>query len=130
MDFDEYQKVAATTAVYPDRMGPVGLMYSALGTAGEAGEVADKVKKLWRDHLTHQQKQKWWKFWSRPKTDHPFLTDEQKDAIGDEIGDVLWYLAEDATQIGRSLNDIAERNAAKLRSRMNHGVLGGSGDNR
>jgi hypothetical protein len=50
MTLDGYQKAAGETAVYPDRMGPIGLMYSALGTAGEAGEVADKVKKLWRDH--------------------------------------------------------------------------------
>lgn len=111
MDFTEYQAAAATTAVYPDRLGPVGLMYAALGTAGEAGEVADKVKKLWRDHGAE-------------------LTVEIRENIGKEIGDVLWYLAEVASNLHLNLDVIAEQNVEKLRSRQERGVLGGSGDHR
>jgi NTP pyrophosphatase (non-canonical NTP hydrolase) len=111
VDFSEYQKAAAKTAIYPDRGKPVGLMYAALGAAGEGGEIADKVKKLWRDHGAE-------------------LTPEFIDALDGEIGDELWYLAEIATHIQRDLGEIAARNIAKLYSRKERGVLGGSGDNR
>jgi NTP pyrophosphatase (non-canonical NTP hydrolase) len=47
-----------------------------------------------------------------------------------ELGDVLWYAAQLATELGLSLETIAEANLAKLASRADRNVIGGSGDRR
>lgn len=47
-----------------------------------------------------------------------------------EIGDVLWYAANLASELGYDLNSIANSNVDKLNDRKARGVLGGSGDNR
>lgn len=111
MNFDEYQQAAEGTAVYPVLERLQGLTYTSLGLAGEAGEVANKVKKVIRD-------------------DNGKLTAEKADAIADEIGDVLWYAAMVATELGVSLDRIAADNLATLKSRKERGVIKGSGDNR
>ena len=108
MTLEEYQAAALTTAVYPDKFR---VIYPALGMSGEAGEVADKVKKVIRDN------------------DAAF-TDEKKREIAKEIGDVLWYCATLADDLGYSLEEVGRMNIAKLQSRLERGVLGGSGDNR
>ncbi len=108
MTFEEYQKEAQKTALYPEAYR---LVYPALGLAGEAGELANKVKKVLRDHGGH-------------------LTAEAREALLQELGDVLWYVAQVATDLGASLEAVAQANLAKLRSRMERGRLGGSGDNR
>ena len=108
MDFNEYQREARTTAIYPAQMN---ILYPALGLCGEAGEVAEKVKKMYRD-------------------DNGDLTDDRKEAIKNEIGDLLWYCASLAHDCGLTLQDVAEANIAKLRSRKDRGVLKGSGDRR
>jgi len=97
--------------------GNVKIAYAALGLAGEAGEVAEKVKKLIRDADQHRNVD-------------GTLTDEFKDALRKELGDVLWYLAAVATEAGLSLSEVAEANIAKLRSRKERGQLQGSGDDR
>ncbi len=74
------------------------LMVAALGLAGEAGEFANLVKKM----TAHG---------------HPF----DPDALEDELGDVLWYLAEAATASGLDLDYIAQNNVAKLRKRYPEG---------
>ena len=43
LDFNDYQKIAKTTAIYPEQYK---ITYPALGLVGEAGEVANKVKKI------------------------------------------------------------------------------------
>ena len=48
----------------------------------------------------------------------------------EELGDVLWYVANVARYLGVSLSDIAEGNIAKLSSRKNRNKLHGEGDNR
>lgn len=106
MTFDDYQLHARTTAIYKQ-----AIVYPALGMCGEAGEVAEKVKKMVRD-------------------DSSILTEERRQAIGKEIGDVLWYAANLASDIGLSLGYIAGMNIEKLRDRAARGVLQGSGDNR
>lgn len=108
MKLNEYQKEAEVTAVYPSEQN---IIYPALGLNGEAGEVADKVKKVLRDCNGE-------------------FTGEKKQEIALELGDVLWYVAIMARDIGYSLEQIAEFNIEKLRSRQKRGVLGGSGDNR
>jgi NTP pyrophosphatase (non-canonical NTP hydrolase) len=108
MTLDEYQKEAEKTALYPEAYRT---LYPALGLAGEAGEVANKVKKILRDHGGN-------------------LSPALREALLDELGDVLWYAALLARDLGASLEAVARANLAKLASRQARGVLGGEGDNR
>jgi len=108
LDLDDYQRTAAKTALYRDAYR---VTYPALGLASEAGEVAGKVKKVLRDR------------------DGDF-SDEQVAAIKDELGDVLWYIAALSSDLGLSLNDIANGNVEKLRSRLERGAIQGDGDQR
>ena len=113
MDFNEYQKESRKTALHPNAGD--NLPYLALGVAGEAGEVADKVKKFIRDNGFTSMKD---------------LTQEQKTDLGKEIGDILWYIAQIATECGLSFEEVAKMNIEKTHSRLGRGKLGGSGDNR
>jgi len=106
MDMNEYQALARSTAIYPEEDG---LVYTVLGLNGEAGEIAEKIKKSIRDGKT---------------------LEEIKPALIDEIGDVMWYLANLAHEVGVSLNEVAIRNINKLHSRSERNVLQGDGDNR
>lgn len=119
---DEYQKKAKLTAKYPalsfrvrDGSGAyteyVDYVYPALGLAGEAGEVADKVKKLIRDKDGE-------------------VSEKDVEAIKKELGDVLWYLAVLADELGLKLSEVADANLKKLKDRQARDVLSGSGDNR
>ena len=105
----DYQQRSRATAVYPG--AGENLTYPALGLCGEAGECAEKVKKTIRD-------------------DGGVLSDERRAALAAELGDVLWYAAQLATEAGLDLDEIAEDNLAKLLSRQERGVLQGSGDSR
>ncbi len=97
MQLDEYQKLSART-LGGDRTQHQQLANAALGLTGEAGEVAEIIKK----HLFH-------------------ATPLDQDALAKELGDCLWYIAAFGTVLGLSLNDIAERNVAKLRKRYPEG---------
>ncbi len=109
MQLSDYQHDSRATAVYPD--AGHNLTYPALGLCGEAGECAEKVKKAIRD-------------------DGGVLSEERRAALGAELGDVLWYVAQLATEAGLDLDEVAEENLAKLVSRRERGVLQGSGDAR
>jgi NTP pyrophosphatase (non-canonical NTP hydrolase) len=109
MDFNEYQKESRKTALYPEVNN--NFIYPTLGLAGEAGEVAEKIKKVIRDK-------------------NGVIDDETREMIKKELGDVLWYVAQLATELGLSLDDVASGNIEKLFSRMDRGKLKGSGDNR
>ena len=58
------------------------------------------------------------------------LTQQQRDDMAAELGDVLWYVAAVAQELGVSLADVAQANLDKLASRKARGTLQGSGDNR
>jgi len=58
------------------------------------------------------------------------FTLEHKLAIAKEIGDVLWYIAADARDLGFTLEEIAKMNIEKLESRQKRNVISGSGDDR
>ena len=109
MNFNEYQKLARSTAVYPEEHKVV---YPALGLCGEAGEVAEKIKKTIRGDTA--------------------LTplDKITGSIADELGDVLWYLAILADDLGVELEDVAKWNVDKLQRRMKSNKIKGDGDNR
>ena len=106
MKLNEYQERAEVTAIYPNEYS---IVYPALGLAGEAGEVADKVKKILRDGKSHL-----------------FYEED----IAKELGDVLWYVAILARDLGYSLEEVAEMNLDKLIDRKIRDALQGSGDNR
>jgi len=109
MNFKDYQKKVMETAIYPHQGD--NLSYPALGLTGEAGEVADKIKKLIRD-------------------DGGVLTDKRRVEMIKKLGDVLWYLAAMAMELGVSLEEVAKTNVEKLADRKKRGVLTGEGDNR
>jgi NTP pyrophosphatase (non-canonical NTP hydrolase) len=109
MDFNDYQIKARETAIYPELGG--NLWYPTLGLCGEAGEVAEKVKKIYRD-------------------DKGIITKDKEEELAKELGDVLWYVSNVASELGLSLNFIAELNIAKLERRMTSNKLHGEGDNR
>lgn len=126
MNFNEYQAETAKTAIYPGKGSPIGLFYTALGL-GEAGEVQGKIKKVLRDDAPSEELD--------PVGFLEFLyegsiTDERREQIKGELGDVLWYASQMASEAGLSLDEVAAANLSKLASRADRGVLKGSGDNR
>ena len=109
MTAEFYEMKAGQTAIFPKHKA---LEYLALGLTSEAGEVAGKVKKLIRDGEDMEG------------------FELKKIAIASEIGDVLWYCAMMAKEVGVPLNDIMKDNLKKLHGRKVRGTLHGSGDNR
>ena len=108
MTLNEYQKKALETAVYPQEYK---IIYPALGLTGEAGEFSDMFKKGIRDDACN-------------------FTEQKKEQIDKQIGDVMWYCATLANDIGYDLETICEMNYNKLHSRQERGMIHGSGDNR
>ncbi|MCP9808402.1 nucleoside triphosphate pyrophosphohydrolase family protein [Cyanobium sp. HWJ4-Hawea] len=109
MDFQAYQQQSRSTARYPG--AGANPIYPTLGLSGEAGEVADKVKKVLRDQ-------------------GGVFSAEAVASLKLELGDVLWYVAQLATELGLDLDQIALANLDKLASRDARNVISGSGDNR
>lgn len=109
MDFKEYQKESRLTAKYPNIGG--NFVYPTLGLVGESGEVAEKVKKIFRDQSG-------------------IVTEEVKENIKKELGDVLWYLSQLATEFEMDLDEVASFNIKKLQGRVERGTINGNGDNR
>ena len=109
MDFHTYQQRSRATACYPD--AGANPIYPTLGLCGEAGEVADKVKKVLRDQGGE-------------------FSAEVIAALQLELGDVLWYVAQLATELGLELDQVAQANLDKLSSRSARNVISGSGDSR
>jgi NTP pyrophosphatase (non-canonical NTP hydrolase) len=87
------------------------VIYPALGLTNEAGEVAGKIKKIFRDK-------------------GGVIGDAERDALKAELGDVLWYVAQVATELGLSLDEVAQHNLDKLLSRQARGTIQGDGDTR
>lgn len=109
MDFKEYQEKSRETAVYPE-LGN-NFVYPTLGLSGEAGEVAEKIKKVIRDKGG--------------------VVDEMtREEIKKELGDVLWYLSQIASELKLSFDDVANFNIEKLQSRKERNMIHGEGDNR
>ena len=109
MNFNNYQTKSRKTAKYPAIGHPV--IYPTLGLVNEAGEVAGKIKKVFRDKDGQ-------------------INAETRDALKAELGDVLWYLAQVATELDLTLDEIAEYNITKLYDRLERGKIRGDGDNR
>ena len=82
-----------------------------LGLSGEAGEVAEKVKKVIRDKGGE-------------------FDDDTRLAICKELGDVLWYVAQIASELNLDLSNVAQGNLDKLADRAKRGKIKGNGDDR
>lgn len=104
VEANRYQRWTRTTAIYPKHKG---VEYCALGLASEVGEVCDKLKKSIRDQ-------------------HAL----DVDAVKKELGDVAYYLARLADELGLTFGEVLASNIEKLESRKSRDVLTGSGDNR
>ena len=109
MQLNDYQRKSVEFAIYPHSHS---ILYPALGLAGEAGEVANKVKKFIRDGYDKED------------------FEQKKIELASEIGDVLWYCAALARDLGFDLSSIAQENYSKLSGRKERGTIGGSGDTR
>jgi len=109
MEFKDYQTKARKTAIYP-KVGK-NFVYPTLGLSGETGEIAEKIKKILRD-------------------DNGKVDKGKRMELVFEMGDVLWYLSNLASELNINLDTIAKLNLHKLEMRMKKGKLKGSGDNR
>lgn len=98
--------------------------YMFIGMVGEVGEVASKVAKLIRKEKAEIK----YNNLSEPYYDD--LPDSEKLPIIDECGDVLWFIAGLTKTLGFTLEEVAERNLAKLADRKERGVIDGNGDRR
>lgn len=102
MKLNEYQQQTHST-----RLVTATEDYCILGLLGEAGEIASLHAKAIRDGEPHF-----------------------KEKLTKELGDLMWFISEVATDNNLSLEFIAEENLRKLTSRAKRGTLKGSGDNR
>lgn len=122
--FENYQLSTEETAVYSESVWKavaartqnqivdyLALDYAISGLAGEVGELAGHLKKTMRD-------------------DFATITIDRRENMATELGDVLWYVARVAHELGYSLADIADNNLKKLASRKERDKLHGSGDDR
>jgi len=110
LTFSAYQARAHSTAVYPSRYWE----YPFIGLAGEVGELCNQVKKIIRD--------------DGGMDDPTQLTNSRRAKIQDEVGDVLWYVAEVCSSLGLSLEAVAAANLEKLAERARTNSI--HGDNR
>lgn len=96
MTLNEYQKAADRTS---GKLSPFAkIRNGCYGMCGEAGECIDILKKVeFQGHAFDPNK------------------------LLDELGDVLWYVAQTATGLGVHLEDVAQHNADKLKSRYPDG---------
>ena len=97
MNANEYQKLAMTT-LNPALSKQDVLLNGVMGLCGEAGEAIDIVKK----HL-HQG--------------HEL----DKETLIKELGDIACYLAETAYALDTELDEVLEKNIAKLKARYPQG---------
>ena len=97
MTINEYQTLAMRT-LNPGLGKRDVLINGVMGLCGESGEAIDIVKK----HLAQG---------------HAL----DREAVVKELGDVAWYLAETAYALDVPLEDVLERNIAKLKARYPQG---------
>ena len=106
MEFNDFQRQCEKTAIYPRE---AAVSYCILGLVSEAGEVAGKMKKYIRGDDLHY---------------------DMVLGVRSELGDVLWYVAMLAKEIGVPLEAIAKSVLVKLENRQEAGTIKGSGDSR
>lgn len=95
MTLEEFQREALKTDRNPGS-SESAQMIPLLGLAMESGELLGEYKKYLRDGASHKL---------------------FKERFADEIGDILWYLANVATKFDLNLETVASQNLAKCRDR-------------
>jgi NTP pyrophosphatase (non-canonical NTP hydrolase) len=95
MDFHTYQEQARQTDRIPTN-DKTDIIVPLLGLAGEAGELLSEYKKHLRDGDAHKL---------------------LKERIGEELGDLLWYIANIASKFDLDLEKVAGNNLNKCRNR-------------
>ena len=99
MEFTDYQRRALQTDRFAGELGRrdgLAVMVPMLGLAGEAGELLSEYKKHLRDGDAHR------------------LFEER---VAEELGDLLWYIANVASKFGLDLGEVAEGNLTKVGAR-------------
>lgn len=99
MNLNTYQRKAQKTDRVPGRgnkQADIDLIVPLLGLAGETGELLSEYKKHLRDGDSHLL---------------------FKDRIAEELGDLLWYVANVANKFDLKLADIAASNLKKTQDR-------------
>ncbi len=99
MDFDRYQAEAQGTDRVPSPVkgdADLSVIVPLLGLAGEAGGLLSEYKKFLRDGSAHKL---------------------FKQRVGEELGDILWYVTNIAQKFDLRLGDIAEGNLGKIKDR-------------
>lgn len=99
-----YQTLAVRTANRTTGDQAELLTNWALGIGGESGEVLEHVKKY---------------------AFHGNALD--RDALAKELGDLLWYIAVMADDLGVMLGEVMDKNIAKLKARYPEGFVEGGG---
>ena len=113
MQINDYSKQAISTLPGDHDVKDMDatLLSQVFGLVGESGEVAEKFKKLIRDK-------------------HGRISEEDRQEILKELGDILWYINTVSSLLGSNLEEVAQKNLNKVLSRKERGVTKGSGDNR
>lgn len=98
MEFDRFQREALNTDRVPKRSSDdvLSLVVPMLGLAGETGQLLSEYKKHLRDGEAHRL---------------------FKERVSEELGDLLWYIANVASKFGLTLNEVATANLAKVKAR-------------
>jgi NTP pyrophosphatase (non-canonical NTP hydrolase) len=102
MELNDYQELAVDM-----KLPTADMDYLLLGLVGEVGEFYSPIAKAIRDD-----------------------TEIEDNLLKKELGDILWFIATISSELGLTLNDIAEANIKKLQSRKLRGTIGGSGNDR
>ena len=103
MDLNTYQNKALTTDRIPtggDGEHDVALVVSMLGLAGETGQLLSEYKKHLRDGDAHRL---------------------FRERVSEELGDLLWYIANVAGRFELTLDEVAVHNLEKVRGRWMDG---------
>lgn len=113
MKLEDYSKQALSTLLDGHDITDMDatLLSQVFGLVGESGEVAEKFKKLIRDK-------------------QGTISEEDRQEILKELGDILWYVNSVSSLLGSNLEEVAAKNLEKVLSRQARGATTGSGDNR
>ena len=95
MDLARYQREAWRYDQHPDHPEK-GLVIALLGLGGEVGTLQTTQKKVVRDHDAHL---------------------DSRTSAAEDLGDILWYVADAATWLGVDLDGVADYNLKKIARR-------------